>query len=178
MDHEDVGLVRKVRGVLERAKQNRLLLFEGSYVGGGDLPTFRWSRINPDAEGFLDFALQLNAKVLFYSLYFFTERDIEECRMELDAIRDHLEDLDLGDSQLKKYRGRLFHYLARLNGFQEHLGEVGEVVLQVKVDGDLYEYVEDEKWYEEFTLLLDEVRSLHEELDQDSEELGDEDVDE
>jgi len=51
---------------------------------------------------------------------------------------------------------------------------VGEIVLQVKVDGDLYEYIEDEEWYEGYSELFDEVRSLHEELDEDSEDLEDE----
>ena len=174
MDQEQTGLSTKMRDLVEYAKRGKMVVFEGAYVGGGDLPTFRWSKTNTDAKKFIDFALEVGARVLFYKAYFFTNRDIDECKWELDAVRDHLDSLDVEEPRRKEYRSRLFEYLTRLNGFQEHLGEVGEIVLQVKVDGDLYEYIEDEEWYEGFTLLFDEIRSLHEELDEDSEDLDDE----
>ncbi|MEM0121335.1 MAG: hypothetical protein QXP58_01850 [Thermoprotei archaeon] len=173
MDQGESGLVTKVRDLLDYAERNKLLVFEGVYDGGGDLPTFLWSKANPDAFKFVDFALRLGAKVLFYKVDFFTKRQFDECRWELDAVRDHLENMDLEEPHRKEYRSRIFEYLTRLNGFQEHIGEVGEIVLQVKSDGDLYEYVEDEEWYEAFTQLFDEIRSVHEELDEEGQDLDD-----
>lgn len=166
MDESRTRLEEKIGELLEYAKHKNMLLFEGGYVGGGEVPTFRWSPYNPEPKRFLDFAAAMGARVLFYKVVPFTMRDIDECRWELDRIKEHIESADLEQEEKKYYRGKLFSYLTRLNGFQDHLDEVGEIVLQVKVDGDLYEYVEDEDWYESFNALLDEVRGLHEELDQ------------
>ncbi len=177
MSREDTRLQLRLQDILDYARRKNMVLFEGSYAGGGDLATFRWSRFNPNPTMFLDFASSVGARVLFYRVHLFGRRDVDECKLELDAVRDHIERLDLDESARKEYRSRLFGYLTRLNGFEDHLDEVGEILLQVKVDGDLYEYVEDEEWYDSFNALLDEIRSLHEELeDQDGEMDQDEDT--
>lgn len=166
MDVSKTRLEAKIAELLEYAKAKNMLLFEGGYVGGGEVPTFRWSSFNPEPKRFIDFAAAIGARVLFYKIVPFTLKDFDECRLELDRIKEHIDTMDLEEDEKKDYMGRLFSYLTRLNGFQDHLDEVGEVVLQVKVDGDLYEYVENEDWYDAFNALLDEVRGMHDELEQ------------